>query len=306
MIELCPQRFQFVGQHQGTRQQIEHSVIGAGDGRIKLPSWKDGDAAGAHGLLDDFLVAGDALPGKTGMHRPQQFFADRSLGERKQQSFIRGIRRALGCRIKLSYGLDLVPEKLDAHRTLVFRRVHIENAAAQGVFSGHFDYIGGVVANRVEVGQQRVDVERFATAHGPRQIGVILGRTQAKGGSCNRRNHERRRARGNLPQRNRPLFLDLRVWRQILEGGRRGWEVKRRIRDRRLPSAHKKLAALEPGLQRRDYPEPRQSADAPPPSPSSLKAALLRWGSVQRHESAPCPPSDGRPHAKRRATFLRP
>ena len=94
------------------------------------------------------------------MHRAQKFFADRSLGQRKQQSFIHGIRRALGGRIKLPYGLDFVAEKLDAHRTLGFRRVHIENAAAQGVFSGHFDDIGGVVANRVEVRQQRVDVEQ--------------------------------------------------------------------------------------------------------------------------------------------------
>ena len=218
VIELGLQRFQFVGQHQGARQQIEHGVIGAGHGRIKLPSGKHGDAAGAHRLLDDFFVAGDALPGEPGMNRAQQFFADRSLGQRKQQRFVHGIRRALGGRIELSYGLDLVAEKLDAHRALGFRRIHIENAAAQGILSGHFHDVGGVIANRVQVRQQRVDVEGFAAADGPRQIGVVLGRTQAKGGGGDRRNHERRRAGGNLPQRNCPLFLDLRVRRQILEG----------------------------------------------------------------------------------------
>ena len=152
------------------------------------------------------------------MHRAQKLFADRSFCQRKQQGFIDGIRRALGSRIKLPYGLDFVPKKFNAHRTFGFWRVHIENAAAQGVFSGHFDDVGGVIANRVEVREQRVDVQRFATAHGPRQIGVILGRTQSQRGGGNRRNHERRRAGGNLPQRDRALLLNLRVRGQILEG----------------------------------------------------------------------------------------
>ena len=218
VIELGPQRFQFVGQHQGARQQIENRVIGAGHRRIKLPSRKNGYAAGAHGLLDDFLVAGNALPGETGMHRAQKFFADRSFGQRQQQRFIHGIRRALGGGIKLPDGLDLIAKKLDAHRALSFRRIHIENAAAQGIFSGHLDHVGGVIADRVEVGEQRVDVEHFAAANGPRQIGVVLGRAQAKGGGGNRRNHKRCRAGGDFPQRDRPLFLDLRMRGQILEG----------------------------------------------------------------------------------------
>ncbi len=154
VIELGPEPFRFVGQHQGARQQIEHGMTGARHRRIKLPSGKDGDSAGAHGLLNDFLVARDALAGQAGMNRAQQFLADRSLGQGKQQGFVRGIRRALGGGIELADGLDLVAEKLDAHRAFGFRRVDIENAAAQGVFSGHFDHVGRVVADGVEVGEQ--------------------------------------------------------------------------------------------------------------------------------------------------------
>ena len=55
-------------------------------------------------------------------------------------------------------------------------------------------------------------------AHGSRQVGVILGRTQAKGGGGNRGNHKRSSAGGNLPKRDRPLFLNFRMRREILEG----------------------------------------------------------------------------------------
>ena len=46
----------------------------------------------------------------------------------------------------------------------VLRRVHIENAAAQGVFSGHFHHVRGVVADGVEVREQVVDVEGIRPA----------------------------------------------------------------------------------------------------------------------------------------------
>ncbi len=178
--------YRLVGQHQRARQQIEHGVIGAGHRSVELPSRKHSHAAGAHRLLDDFLVAGDALSGKAGVNRAQKFFADRSFGERKQQSFIYGIGRSLGGGIELSYGFDFVPEELDTHRAFVFGRIHIEDPAAQSIFAGHFDDIGGVVADRVEMRKQRVNFQHFAAAHRSRQIGVILSRTQTKGGGGNR------------------------------------------------------------------------------------------------------------------------
>ncbi len=224
------------------------------------------------------------------MHRAQKFFADRSLGERKQQRFIHGIRRALGGGIKLPDGLDLVPEELDAHRALIFRRIHIENAAAQGIFSGHFDDVGGVVADRVEVGEQRVDVEHFAAANGPRQIGVILGRTQAKGGGGNRRNHETMPRRWQSSTARRPALPGFPgAATDSGRAARRGWEGRPRSPDRRPRSTHKKPAAPEPGLRPRDYPATTTISGRPAAFCSKTKSKAFAVGTSPETRIRPVP-----------------
>ena len=217
-IEFLLQGFRFVGQHGRVGQQIEQAPALTRHGRIKLPAGKHGNAARAHGLLDDFFVAGDALAGEPYVNRTEQIFADRSLGERKQQSFIHRTRRALRRGIELANRLDFVAEELDAHRAISFGRIHIENAAAQGVLPRHFHDIGGRVAHRVEVLEQRFRIERLAPPDRARQIGVVLGGGKANGRGRNGRNHERHGAGGDLPQGGRPFFLDLRMRGEILEG----------------------------------------------------------------------------------------
>jgi hypothetical protein len=65
--------------------------------------------------------------------------------------------------------------------------------------------------------QQRVHVDRLAPSPDPRQIRVILRRTQTKRCRNNRRNKNRYRSRRDLPERNRPFLLDLRMRRKILK-----------------------------------------------------------------------------------------
>ena len=152
----------------------------------------------------------------------------------KQQRFVDGIRGALRGGIEVADGLDFVAEELDAHRALGFGRIDIENAAAQGVLAGHFDDVGGRVADGVEVAEQIVDVEGLAAAQNAGQIGVVLGGALKDGGGRDRRDHDRGFAGGNLPQRGGALFLNLGMRREILErqhvAGGQGDDA---IRDRR-------------------------------------------------------------------------
>ena len=56
-VELGAEQIGFVEQDGGVGKQIEDGAVGSGDGRVKLPSGKHRDAAGAHRGLDDFFRA---------------------------------------------------------------------------------------------------------------------------------------------------------------------------------------------------------------------------------------------------------
>ena len=116
MIKFLPETVRFVGQDRSVRQQIEDSAVSARHWRIKLPAGKNGDSAGAHRLLHNFFRASDALAGKPGMNRTQQFVADRSLSQRKQQRFVDRSGRSLRCRIELADRFDFIAKELDAQR----------------------------------------------------------------------------------------------------------------------------------------------------------------------------------------------
>ena len=151
------------------------------------------------------------------MNRAQQLIADRSFGERQQQRFVHGIGRALRCRIEVADGFDFVAEKFDADRALGFGRIDIEDAAAQSVLSGHFDHVGGGVADSVQVGEKVVDIERLAAAQDAGQVGVVFGRAQPDRRRGHRSDHDRGCAGGDLPQRGGALFLKFRMRRKILK-----------------------------------------------------------------------------------------
>ena len=159
----------------------------------------------------------DALAGKPGVNCAQQLIADRSFGERQQQRFVHGIRRTLRGGIEAADGFHFVAEEFDAHRALGFGRVDIEDAAAQRVLAGHFDDVGGGVADGVQVSEKIVDVERFAAAQNAGEVGVVLGGALQDGGGGDRSDHDRRLAGGDLPQGGGALFLKFGMRRKILE-----------------------------------------------------------------------------------------
>ena len=160
------------------------------------------------------------------MDRAQQVIADRSFGERQQERFVHGIRRALRGGIEPAYGFYLVAEEFDAHRALGLGRIDVEDAASQSVLPRHLDDIGGRVTHGVQMSQKMVDVKRFAAAQNASQVGVVLGRTLEDGGRGNRRNDDRCLPGGNLPEGSRSLFLEFGMRRKILEwkhvAGRKG------------------------------------------------------------------------------------
>jgi len=155
-VEFLLELVGFVEQDCGPRNQIEDGAVGAGNRRIKLPAGEDVDSAGANGGFDDFFGvrparADDAFAAEPRVNRGQEMFADRSFGEREQQSLVDRIGRALLGRIELANGLGFVSEELDAQRTIGLGGVNVENAAANRVLARHFDYVGGGVADCVEV-----------------------------------------------------------------------------------------------------------------------------------------------------------
>ncbi len=151
------------------------------------------------------------------MNCAEQLIADRSFGERQQERFVHGIGGTLRGGIEAADGFDFVAEEFDADRALGFGGVDIEDAAAQGVLAGHFDDVGGGVADGVQVREQVVDVERFAAAQHAGQVGVVVGRALQDGGGRDRSDDDRRFAGGDLPQGSGALFLQFGMRRKILE-----------------------------------------------------------------------------------------
>ncbi len=145
----------------------------------------------------------------------------------KQQRFVHGIGGTLRGGIEAADRFDFVAEELDADGALGFGGVDVEDAAANRVLAGHFDDVGGGVADGVQVGEQGFDVEGFAAAEGAGEIGVVVGGALADGGGRDRRDHDRGFAGGDFPQGGGAFFLQLGMGRQILE-----WEhVAGRERD---------------------------------------------------------------------------
>src|ERR1700722_19241341 len=81
-VEFGAQSFRLIKQNRSMREQFKDSAVGAGDGRVELPSGENGYSARADGRFDDFLIARDALARKACMNSTEQLVADRSFGQR--------------------------------------------------------------------------------------------------------------------------------------------------------------------------------------------------------------------------------
>ena len=69
----------------------------------------------------------------------------------EQLGFVEAGLRALGFGVELADGVDFVAEELDAHGTVGFGRVDVEDAAAARELAGHFDEVHLRVADAGEV-----------------------------------------------------------------------------------------------------------------------------------------------------------
>ena len=128
----------------------------------------------------------------------------------------RGLR-ALGFRIELGDGLDLVAEELDADGTVVLRRVDVEDSAAARELAGHLDEVHLGVADRGEMAGENFDVDFFAAAKGDGETGVILAIEEAKRGCFNGCDEDVDGAGGEFPQGCGTLLLHVGMGREILE-----------------------------------------------------------------------------------------
>src|ERR1700678_623301 len=212
-IELLLELIGLVEENRGSRDEIENGVVSSGNGSIKLPAGEDIESPGADRGFDNFFRPGNALATEPRMNCAEKVLADWSFGERKQERFIDGIGRTLGGGIELANGIGLVAEEFDAQGAIGFGRVHVEDAAAQGVLAGHLDYVSGGIADGVEVREKSVEIEGFAATNGPGEIGIVVAGTKADCGGRDGRDHDRGCAGGDLPQRGGAFFLEFRMRR---------------------------------------------------------------------------------------------
>ncbi len=150
---------------------------------------------------------------------------DRGFRKREEDRFFdlrARLRSALGLRVEAADGFDLVAEKIDAIGAVGFGGIDVEDATAAGVLAGHFDHIGGGVADDIEALDESVGVGDLAAAEYAGEIAVEVERAQAHGGGLGGRDDDQGVAgmsgAGELPQGDGALFLNLRMGRHVLEG----------------------------------------------------------------------------------------
>ncbi len=182
------------------------------------------------------------------MHRRQQTLRHRSLGQRQQPRLVQRRRRALRLRIELPDRLNLISEELEPHRPVRFWRIHVENPTAPRVLPRHLHNVVAGVANARQVRQQRLDVHFLAAPQNLRQPRVERRREQLHRRRFHWRNHNRRFARRDLPQRLGPLLLNVRMRRQILK---RQYIVRRQMQHPLRRNRARQLAARPRRQQRR-------------------------------------------------------
>ena len=220
LLDLVPPAVDLVFDHRRlfhqqhrARKQIEQRARRAAHTGEEFPSRKDRNAARGNGLFHQLRIIcrRHARSAQPRVYRRQQPFRHRRLGQRQQPRFIQRRRRALRLRIEFPDRLNLVAEKLKPHRPVCFRRIDVEDAAAPRELPRHLHHIHARVADACQVRQQRLDVDFFAAPQHQGQPRVEGGREQLHRRRFHRRHHNRRLARSDLPQRFRPLFLNVRM-----------------------------------------------------------------------------------------------
>src|SRR5208282_6262780 len=165
-IEFLVELIGFVEKNRSTRNEVDNSAVGTGDGRVKLPAGKNVDSARTDGGFHDFFIADNALAAEASVNCAEKMFADRRFSEWEQQSLVYGTGRTLRSGIELANRIGFVAEEFDAEWPVGLRRVDIEDAAAHRILAGHFNDVGRGVADCVEMREQRLEVEGLAAADG--------------------------------------------------------------------------------------------------------------------------------------------
>ncbi len=229
LLQLGPPALQVVAQHSRLFHKQHRPLPQAQQGRVRtgdaceeLPPGEHRHIAGSRGPLHQLRIVLVVLIIKTRarqprMHRSQQRFRHRRFRQRQQHCLVQGLQGPLRIRVKAPQRLDLIAEKLDPHRPLRLRRVHVQDAAAPSVLSRHFHQVNRVVANAGQVRRQLVHIVLFAAAQRARQVSIVACLEQLLRRGFHRRNHNRGRVGGNLPQRRGAAFLHLGVRRQVLK-----------------------------------------------------------------------------------------
>ncbi len=156
-------------------------------------------------------------PRQPRIDRLQQLLRRRRLRQRKQQHMLHRVRGPLRLRIKSSDRLNLIPKKIDPHRPLHLRPIHIHNAPPHRHLPRHLHHIHPRVPHLQQVLDQHLRDVLLALAHLQRQRRIVVAPKQPHTRGFHRRNHQSRLTFRDLPKRGRPLLLDLPMRRQVLK-----------------------------------------------------------------------------------------
>ena len=116
--------------------------------------------------------------GKPRMNFRKQFFAHRRLRKRQQRHFIHRRSRALRAGIKFADRLNFVAKQLNAQWPVSFRRIGIQQPAANGVLAGHLHHVNGGIADGVQVLDQLFQIQHVSPMDDACQTRIVLCRVQ--------------------------------------------------------------------------------------------------------------------------------
>ena len=214
----------------GWTEQVEERLVGSRDRSEELPAGEDGRFAGPRGHVREQLrrffspfevCPGEAAAGQAGVDGGEQLLGDGRFCERQQQRVVEGAAGALGLGVELADGLDLVAEEIDADGAVGLRGEDVDDAAANGDLTGHFDNIDAGVADGEEVFEQHLRQVLLADAQVQGEGTVEIAREEPHAGGFERRDDEAGGVflvAGNFPERRGALLLDIGVRREVFEG----------------------------------------------------------------------------------------
>ena len=145
------------------------------------------------------------------MDRSQETLGHRRFGQRQKLCFVQSRLRALRFRIKFSYCLNLIAEKLDAHRPVRLGGIYVQNSATPRELSRHLHQVHLRVAHRGKVPGEHFYVYLFATPQRHREPRVVVAIKELQRRGLHRRNQNQDCPGGQLPQCCSALLLNVRM-----------------------------------------------------------------------------------------------